>query len=166
MNFHFVHEFDIDVAGYWKVFLSEPFNQDLYRELKMKSRRVIETTDDGKIFRRVQQLEPTTPVPGFLQSIVKDTGYTESDVLDWAKNTMEVMITTPMFKDRFQMRGLYVVTPLGDGRRCRREFKGEVRVSVPLLGGKIEKYMMEQLRDAYEVAARVTRKWISQPGAS
>jgi hypothetical protein len=70
-----------------------------------------------------------------------------------------------MFKDKFNMSGDYIVTPLGD--RCRREFKGEVKVSVPLLGGKIEKFMMEQLRDAYEVAARVTRQWIAkQKGAA
>ena len=162
MNFSFVHEFDIDVPSYWKLFLSEPFNVDLYKELKMKSREVVKQEDDGKVFHRVVKCQPTTNIPGFLQSIVKETGYTEHDHLEWAKNTMRVEIETQMFKDRFKMGGDYMVTPLGDGKRCRREFKGECKVSIALIGGRVEKFMMEQLRDSYETAARVTRKWIAE----
>jgi hypothetical protein len=162
MNFSFVHEFDIDVAAYWKLFLSEPFSVDLFKELKMKEYKVLKQTDDGKVFHREQSCEPTTPVPAFLQSIVKSTGYTEIDNLVWADNVMDVAIETAMFKDRFSMHGKYIVTPLDGGKRCRREFRGEVKVTVPLLGGKIEKYMMEQMRDAYDVAAQVTRRWIDK----
>jgi len=160
MNFNFAHDFDIDVANYWKIFLSPEFNKDMFGELKMKEYKVLKQEDDGKKFHREQLAEPSTPVPGFLQSIVKSTGYTEIDDLDWATNTMDINIETQMFKDRFKMSGKYIVTPLDGGKRCRREFKGEVKVSVPLLGGKIEKFMMEQLRDSYDVAARVTRRWI------
>jgi hypothetical protein len=162
MNFSFVHEFDIDVAAYWKIFLSEPFVADLYKELKMKSFKVEKQEDDGKVMRRVVKCEPSTPVPGFLQSVIKDTGYTEVDTLEWSKNVMRVDIETAMFKDRFKMWGDYIVTPLDGGKRCKREFRGECKVSVPLLGGRIEKYMMEQLRDSYDLAAKVTRKWVEQ----
>jgi hypothetical protein len=162
MNYVFSHDFDIDVQGYWKLFLSKEFNEDLFKELKMKEYEVLKQEDDGKRFHRQQRCEPTTPIPGFLQSVIKSTGYTEIDDLDWSTNVMNVKIETAMFKDRFHMEGKYIVTPLDGGKRCRREFKGEVRVSMALIGGKIEKYMMEQLRDSYEVSARVTRKWIEQ----
>jgi hypothetical protein len=162
MNFSFVHEFDTDVKTYWKIFLSPDFNKDMFAELKMKDYVVKEQTDDGKHYHRVQSLEPTTPIPAFLQSVVKSTGYTEIDDLDWATNIMKVKIETAMFKDKFHMAGDYSVQPLGDGKRVRREFRGEVKVSIMLIGGKIEKYMMEQMRDSYEVAARVTRKWIEK----
>ena len=162
MNFSFVHEFDIDPAGYWKIFLSPEFNKDMFGELKMKEYKVVKQEDDGKHFHRVQTLEPSTPIPGFLQSVVKSTGYTEIDDLDWASGTMHVKIETQMFKDRFKMAGDYIVSPLDGGKRARREFKGEVKVTVPLIGGRIEKYMMEQLRDSYDIAARVTRRWIEK----
>jgi hypothetical protein len=162
MQFSFVHEFDIDVAGYWKIFLSEPFNVEMFKELKMKDYKVLKQTDDGKHFLRTQSLEPTTPIPGFLQAVVKSTGYTEIDDLDWSTNVMHVKIETAMFKDRFRMEGDYAVSPLDGGKRCRREFRGEVKVSMPLIGGKVEKYMMEQMRDSYEIAARLTRRWIDK----
>ncbi len=161
MNFSFVHEFDTDVASYWKLFLSDPFNEDLFRELKIRERKVLKFEDNGKTLYRTQKMEPTTPLPGFLQSMIKDMGYTEIDKLDWASNIMRIIIEPASMKDRFKMEGDYVVTPLGD-KRCRREFKGEVKVSMPLIGGKVEKFMMEQLRDAYDTAARVTRKWIAE----
>lgn len=162
MNFSFVHEFDIDPAGYWKIFLSPEFNKEMFSELKMKEYKVLEQEDDGKHFHRVQALEPSTPIPSFLQSVVKSTGYTEIDDLDWATGVMKVKIETQMFKDRFHMAGDYVVSPLDGGKRCRREFKGEVKVSMALIGGRVEKYMMEQLRDSYDIAAQVTRRWIAK----
>jgi hypothetical protein len=163
MNFNFGHDFDIDVANYWKIFLSPEFNQDMFlNELKMREYNVLEMKDDGKTMHRVQKLEPANPVPSFLQSIIKSTGYTEIDDLDWSRNVMKVKIETAMFKDKFSMSGDYAVLPLDGGKRCRREFRGEVKVSVPLVGGKIEKYMMEQIRDSYDVAARCTRRWIEK----
>jgi hypothetical protein len=163
MNFSFVHEFDIDVDNYWKLFLSPEFNKDLFGALNMKEYKVIKREDDGKHFHREQACEPSTPVPGFLQSMIKSTGYTEIDDMDWGTNIMHVRIDTQMFKDRFRMEGDYIVTPIDGGKRVRREFKGEVKVTVPLLGGRIEKFMMEQLRDSYDVAAQVTRKWLAKP---
>jgi hypothetical protein len=162
MNFSFVHDFDLDPQTYWKLFLSEEFNEELFRELKMKSRSVLKQTDDGKLFHRVQKMEPSTKLPGFLESMVKDTGYTEIDTLDWQRSAMEIVIEPAMLKERFVMRGMYSVTPLDSGARCRREFKGDVKVSMALIGGKVEKFMLEELRSAYEVAARVTRQWIAE----
>src|SRR5262249_28323354 len=85
MQFNFAHDFDIDVPGYWKIFLSPEFNQDMFmNELKMRKYEVKEKTDDGKKMHRIQELEPSVPIPGFLQSVVKSTGYKEIDDLDWS----------------------------------------------------------------------------------
>jgi hypothetical protein len=162
MNFSFVHEFDIDPAGYWKIFLSPEFNKEMFADLNMKEYKVLKQEDDGKHFHRVQQCEPSTPIPGFLQSVVKSAGYTEIDDLDWGTNIMRIKIETQMFKDKFRMEGDYIVTPLDGGKRTRREFKGEVKVGIPLIGGKIEKFMMEQLRDSYDKAAKTTRRWVEK----
>jgi hypothetical protein len=64
-------------------------------------------------------------------------------------------------KDKFQTSGDYIVSPLGDNR-CRREFKGEVKMSIPLVGGKMESYTVDQMRESYERASRVTREWIAK----
>jgi hypothetical protein len=67
-----------------------------------------------------------------------------------------------MFQDKFSMGGKYSVTPLDGGARCRREFKGEVKVTIPLIGGRVEKYMLDELRASYDTAAATTRRWIAK----
>ena len=164
MNFSFVHEFDIDPQGFWDMFFSQPYEEELYKRLKMRSRTVLEHKDEGNIVRRTQRMEPELAVPSWASSVIKDTGYTEYDVLDKASSKMSVRIEPMLMKERFQMTSTFTVTALGPGR-CRREFAGDIKISVPLLGGKIEKLMIEQLREAYDTAAQVTREWLSKKKA-
>jgi hypothetical protein len=165
MNFSFVHDFAIDTKGYWEIYWEDAYLQDLYQQLKMRSHKVLEVKDEGAVLRRTQKLEPNFAVPSWASSVIKDTGYTEYDVYYRERSLIEIRIEPTLMKDRFQMHGTYSVTPLGEGR-CRREFKGEVRISVPLLGGKIEKLMIEQLKESYDVAARVTEGWIQKKKAA
>jgi len=164
MNFSIVHEFDTDVRSYWEMFLSEPFTEALMGALKMKNYRLLKREDDGTTFRRTQSMEPTVALPAMFASIVPSLGYTEHDSLVWSTNTMRIVIEPAQMKEKFQTAGDYIVTPVGD-KRCRREFRGEVKVSIPLLGGKMEKYTIEQMKESYEVATRTTREWIQKAKA-
>jgi hypothetical protein len=164
MNFSIVHEFDTDVKSYWDLFLSPPFTEALMGALVMKNYRLIKREDDGTTFRRSQSMEPTVALPSMFASLVPNMGYTEHDTLVWSTNTMRIVIEPASMKDKFQTSGDYVVSPIGD-KRCRREFRGEVKMSVPLLGGKMEKFTIEKMKESYEVAARVTREWIQKAKA-
>jgi hypothetical protein len=164
MHFSFSHDFDIDPEGFWKMFFSEPFENELFRRLKMRTHVVLERKDEGNQYRRKVKLEPEAEVPSWAQAVVRDTGYTEHDLLHRDRSVMDVTIEPALMKDRFHMSGSFKVTPLGPGR-CRREFAGEVRVSVPLLGGKIEKFMVDKMREGYDVAAEFTREWLRRQPA-
>lgn len=164
MNFSFVHEFDTDVKSYWSLFLSPEFTEALMAALRMKNYRLLEKTDDGKTLRRSQSMEPTVALPAMFAKVVPSLGYTEHDTLDWATNVMKVVIEPASMKDKFATSADYIVTPIGD-KRCRREFRGDTKVSIPLLGGKMEKFTVEQMKEAYDVAARVTREWIQKAKA-
>jgi hypothetical protein len=164
MNFSIVHEFDTDVKTYWDVFLSPEFSEALMAALKMKNYRVLRREDDGKVFRRSQSMEPTVALPAMFAKLVPSMGYTEHDTLTWATNTMRIVIEPASMKDKFKTEGDYVVTPLGD-KRCRREFRGEVKMSVPLIGGKMEAFTVEQMKESYETATRVTREWLAKRAA-
>lgn len=161
MNFSIVHEFDTDVKSYWDLFLSPPFTEALMSALKMKNYKLIKREDDGTTFRRSQSMEPTVALPGMFASLVPNLGYTEHDTLVWSTNTMKIAIEPATMKEKFSTTGDYIVTPIGD-KRCRREFKGEVVVKVPLMGGKMEKFTVDQMKESYEVAARTTREWIQK----
>jgi hypothetical protein len=162
MSTHFKidHDFDIDPEGYWQVFFDEGCMKDLYRELRIEF-QVVENNDDGKQLHRVVKLRAQREIPAMFKSVVGDLSYLEKDVFDRARSSMQVVIEPALMKDRFDMRGTYSVAPLGPGR-CRRTFEGDAKVSVALIGGKIEKFMVDEIRTSYDVAARVTRQWIDR----
>lgn len=160
MHYKFEHDFDVDVATYWDIFFSESYNLELYRELNI-DRQHAEQNDDGKILRRRLRLAPRKEIPAVFRKVISDMGYTEIDTYDRAKSSMQVIIEPSLMKDRFDMRALYSVQPLGPGR-CRRIFEGDVKVSIMLLGGQIEKFMIDEMRTSYETATRVTRRFIEQ----
>jgi hypothetical protein len=162
MSTHFKidHDFDIDPEAYWQVFFDEGYMKDLYRELRIDF-QVTENNDDGKILRRVVKLRAQREVPAMFKSVIGDLSYTEIDTFDRARSSMQVVIEPALMKDRFDMRGVYSVAPLGPGR-CRRTFEGDAKVSMALIGGKIEKYMVDEIRASYDVATRITRNWIER----
>ncbi|MEO6951915.1 MAG: DUF2505 domain-containing protein [Polyangia bacterium] len=160
MNFSIVHEFDTNVKTYWDTFLSPEFGEALMAGLKMKNYKVIERTDDGTTFKRVQSMEPSVALPALFAKLIPDMGYTEYDTLVWSTNTMKIRIELASMKDKIKTNGDYIVTALGDNR-CRREFRGEVNVGIAFIGGKAEKFVVEQMKESYEVATRITREWLA-----
>ena len=161
MHFRFEHDFDIEPAPYWDLFFSEDYNVDLYRQLKMKDRVVLEQREDGNLLKRSVRFSPEEEIPAVFRSVIKDLGYTERDVFDRARSSMEVVIEPELMKSKFDFRGVYSVRPSGPGK-CKRLFEGDIKVSIMLIGGQIEKYMIDRLRTSYDIAADVTRRWIEK----
>lgn len=159
MKFSFVHEFDTDVKSYWKLFLSDEFNDALLSALKMKHHKTLKKEDDGTTFRRSQSMEPTVNIPAMFAKFVPDMNYVEHDTLVWATNTMRIQIDAA--NPKFKTSGDYSVTPTGENR-CRREFKGEMKIDIMLVGGKMESYAVDEMKKSYDVASQVTREWIAK----
>lgn len=161
MHFKFEHDFDTDPKDFWDIFFDEEYNVELYRRLKMRERRVVEQKDDGETLLRTVQLTPDKEVPSFVRSLINDLSYTERNVYRRSRSEMEVVIEPAMMKNKFDFKAIYAVRPLGPGR-CRRSFEGDAKVSVMLVGGKIEKFMIDEVRESYETATVVTREWIAK----
>lgn len=161
MHFRFEHEFDIDPKTYWNIFFDDAYNVDLYKRLRMNDRKVLEQKDDGKVLRRVVKLTPADEVPAMFRSVIKDTGYTEHDTFYRDRSAMDVVIEPSMLKNKFDFRAIYSVIPVGDAR-CRRIFEGDCKVSVMVIGGQIEKFIVDNVRASYDTAATVTREWIAK----
>ena len=165
MHFRFEHEFDIEPKDYWEMFFSEPYNQDLYKQLKMKTRELVEQKDEGKTLRRVVRLTPDEEIPAVFKSVIKDTSYVERNVFHRDRSVMDVVVEPAMMKNKFDLKATYSVVPSGPGR-SRRIFEGDVKISVMIIGGQIEKYMVDKMRSSYDIATEVTRKWVAKRKAS
>jgi hypothetical protein len=59
---------------------------------------------------------------------------------------------------KVQANGTYEIRPADGG--CERLVKGEIRVAIPLVGGKIEKVVADELRSSYERGATFALHWM------
>jgi len=81
--------------------------------------------------------------------MIDDAGYH----VDWKVIPINV-------SDRVKAAGTFSLKPLNGGR-CQRVVTGEVKVSVPLVGGRIEKGIAADLEKSYEATAEFARRWLA-----
>lgn len=163
MHYKIEHEFDCTPQTYWEVFFSDEYNKDLYAALKMKEWKIVSFNDDGKTIRRVLRATPQRNMPAILTKVgVSDLTYESHETFHKERSVMDIEIRmSGMLGKKLEMRAAYSVTPVGDGR-CRRTFEGDVKVSIMLVGGQIEKMTVEDLRASYDVTTEVTRRWVAK----
>jgi hypothetical protein len=161
MHFRFEHTFDTDPKTFWEIFFDDGYTNEMYRRVGMREHKIVEQKDDGRTLKRIVHLTPAQEVPAVFKSVIKDTGYTEHDLFHRERSAMEIVIEPGMMKNKFDFKGTYSVVDAGNGR-CRRVFEGDCKVSVMIIGGQIEKFIVDQMRHSYEVAADVTKEWIAR----
>ena len=163
---HFVitNEFETDPAGYWKLFFHEPFNVALYERIGVKERKRLSFDETEATIKFSVRILPKRDLPGFMKKLVGgDFGYIETSTLVKAEHRMDVRIEPTLLKDRITSGGLFTVTPVGE-HRIRRTFEGDIKVAIPLVGGKVEGTIVDDVKRSYEVAAQVTAEWLKRGG--
>jgi hypothetical protein len=162
MKFNITHTFECTPETFWEVFFSEEYQKDMYSGLGIKERTILKCEEDDQQIRRQIKIMPERDLPGALKRVIKgDLGYIEHNVFYKGKNSMDVRIEPTLMAERFAMSGVFRVVPLGE-KRVRRDFTGTIEVSVPLLGGQIEKLVMADVQKSYEQAAQITNRWVAK----
>jgi hypothetical protein len=161
-RFSIAHEFDTDPQTYWDIFWNEDFMREMFEQMKC-ARKVLELRDEPDKKLRNQEVSPERDIPGVLKKVIPGGAlrYIEYGVWQKPLGPLAVDIKVPAVGERFSMKCAYTVTAIGPGR-CRRDFAGECTVKVPLMGGAVEKAVIDSMRDSYEVAARVHREWLAR----
>ena len=163
IDYEIADEFDVDVEGFWAMFFSDEYNDALWPAIDVERTQAEfrrEGEGDDEVIHRVVDLVPQRDVPAALKKIVKGAiGYQERNVFRRRDNTMEVVTIPTFFSDRFESTGTFKVVPAGEGR-CRRVYAGKVACSVPLVGRKVERIVVDEVEQSYTRSTAFTRKWI------
>ncbi len=165
MRFRIEDPFDTDPRTYWDVFFSDAYNEGLWPALDMGwELRTFEREGEGEdlVIRREQVLVPNRELPGFLRKFVQGAlAYTERNVFRAKDSAMEVVTIPSVAADKLESHGVYRVEPAGAGR-CVRIYEGEVRCTLPLVGGKVEKHLVAEIEDSYRKATDFTRRFLAE----
>lgn len=165
MHYTISDDFDTSPEHYWEVFFDEAYGAELFKKLRV-GREVLEVKregeGDGLVIRRKIKLSPQREVPPLVQKFVKGAiTYTEQNVYTARTSSMDVVTIPGFMADALQTRGVYRVQALGPGK-CRRIWDGDINCKIPLLGGKVEKHIVEEVTQSYRDTTDFTRKWLAE----
>ena len=158
-------EFATSIDKYWEMFFSTEYNEALWKSLDIE-REVLEFRREGEgqdeVIHRVQKLTPKRDVPSALRRLVKDAiSYEERNVWRRRDNAMEVVTIPNFFADKFTATGTYELQSIAVDR-VRRVWKAKCECRVALVGGKVEKHVVEEVKRSYRATTIFTRKYIAE----
>lgn len=165
MKYTITDEFATTPQRYWEVFFDEEYNRRLFEHLRV-GYELLETRREGEgeslVIRRRQKLSPQRELPSIFQKFVKGAAYYVEDNRFVARTDSIEVVTTPSFMaDSIVTRGTYRLEVAGP-RAVRRVWDGEVTVKIPLVGGKAEKFIVDEVTASYRATTEFTRRWLAE----
>ena len=122
----------------------------------------IDEYDDGSAAIRTSRTMPTDQVPDFVRTFVGST-LAVVEVDDWqpaaADGSREGTVLVEI--KGAPVRLAAAMTLRADGAGTRQTIDGDVKASVPLIGGRIEKVIEPALQAAIRVEQREGRAWLA-----
>lgn len=169
MEYRIEDTFDVSVERYWEMFFSEEYNAALWPALDIGwELLVFEREGEGTQtrIRREQRLTPRREVPKFISKLVSGAiTYLEKNDFSAADNAMKTVTIPGFAADRINTVGTYRLEARGPDK-CARIWEGVCECRIPLIGGKVEKQLVQEVRESYRRTTDFTRKWIAEHPAS
>ena len=160
MKLHIENNFNISAQRLVELLLDKEFEDGLWDAVGFTNVEILELKqEEGRRFRKAK-VTPSTDLPGFLKKVVGGaTGYYE--VTDWdikaRVNRWNTYLSERM--PGVNISGTFIVHEAGEGK-CRRVAEGEVNVRLPLIGKKIEEFLINETKKSYVKINAYTEKWI------
>jgi hypothetical protein len=165
MQYVIENTFDVSAKRYWEVFFSEDYAAGLFPHLEIDWKLLkFEKQGEGDdlVIIREAELTPHRQPPKVLQKLITTKiKYVESNVYTASKSEMTTKITPNFGADRVSNGGVYKVEPLGPDK-CKRVWEGVCTCKIPLIGGRIEDYLVGEVKESYRGATTFTRKWLAE----
>jgi hypothetical protein len=161
VDFRIEHTFDADPDTVAKVMLDEDYQASLDGLGPLSERKVLEqkSLTNGTVQRRVRCVLDID-VSGAARKFIGDSDPAWIEHAIWHPGEMrwDWTIEPLAAQDLLKAAGQIELAPRDEG--TLRTVLGEVKVSVPLVGGKVEGWIVDGLGRAYDEEARVLGKRI------
>ena len=161
MRFELVHTFDPDPQVVARALLDRDFQDTLADVGSLKERVVLsqEGDGDGRVARRVRcvlELELSGTARRFLGD--SDPAWVQEEHWDPETRRWDWVIHPEVAKELLSASGHTLLDEIESG--TRRTVAGEVRVHVPIYGGRVEGWIVEGITGAYNEEAERLAQWL------
>jgi len=155
------HDITYDGATPEQVYamLATPEFRERVCEYQRYPKRFVTITPNGTgMTVKVDQYRPADEVPSFAKKLVGDEINIVQDEVWTSPTSASLEVTIPGKPG--EMKGSIAIAPSPTG--TVETVKVEVKVNIPLIGGKIESFIAEILVRALRAETKVGRQWLSE----
>jgi hypothetical protein len=162
--YRIVHEFRApNLELFWQEYLKEVFHSALAAPLGMARREVLERRETEAAVHQTVRFVPVAQPPRFIRRFTGgDLSYLEQSTFDRASRRLDFTITFSTLLAA-RIAGRFTVVGAGPGR-LSRTVSGEISVSLPAIGRRVERHILEDMQRSYEIEARFTETWLDDLG--
>jgi len=163
--FHFEYLFRArDLDSVFAVYFDPEVQAEQDRRIEVAKRETVEDVDGPEVRRRSARVYPRRQLPAVIRPLLKgDLSYDENIVWHKAAHRIEFDVRPRILDGKAQILATYQLHPAGPGQ-VRRTYDGKVTVDVRLLGGRIEKTIVEDLERSLGVTAGCTQEYLDRRG--
>ena len=163
MKLEIAHTYDLDPETYAREVHFSDELQARFLGTIYKERRILEREEDDRTMRLKFRVTPNRDIPAAVKKALRGggLGYDETDRVDKERLKVEWSVRTDTFPDKTTCAGTVSFEDAGAGR-CRRVIRGEVKVKVMLVGGLIEKAIVDGMKESFEKSSDITREFIRE----
>ncbi|MCA9562874.1 MAG: DUF2505 domain-containing protein [Myxococcales bacterium] len=125
-----------------------------------KSFEIVSSGEEGGTYKRYVKATPTMNAPGFVQKVLgKSQSYEEHGEL--VGEVWRYRVTPNSAGGRISINGSLTLESLSDDR-CRAKFALEAKASIPLVGKKIESFILGQFEDNLRKQEAFAKAWLDK----
>ncbi len=161
MKIHISHRFSASARQYWDATRDPAYDAQLGRAAEVDF-TVLAKEDRGAVAYARTRVSPRKELPLLAQKALGAARFTyvqENETNDGTMTTTWRVIPD-VLSDKVKCSGVSRVIDVPGG--CERIIEGELTVSIPFVGGTIEKHVMEQLERSYARGADVAREFLAR----
>lgn len=132
------------------------------RRAEIARREILEHVETPTEVRRSCRVFPRRQLPAVIRPLVgPDLSFDETVIWTKAADRVDFDIRPRILGGRAQIRAIYTLTQDGPGR-VRRVYEGHVTVDVRLIGGRVERHVIDDLGQSLTVTAAVTQEYLDR----
>jgi Protein of unknown function (DUF2505) len=164
--FQFEHRFRAaSPAAVMAIYFADEHRDEQDRRVEIARREILEDVDGATTRRRVSRVFPRRQLPAIVRTIVRgDLSYDETVV--WTKDAdrIDFDIQPRLMSGRAHIVARYTLHPGGD-REVLRRYEGTVTVDARLIGGRIERAIVEDIGRSLVTSAACTQELLDRGAA-
>ena len=165
MHFRIEQQFPAPLEEVETAYVDPAFVERLGTLPKLGRPRLLEQRVDGdRVHQRVDYAF-TGDLSGAVRRVVDPARltWTEETTLDRTTHRTQWRIVPHHYGHLLRCSGWFQLEPAGDG--CRRVAEADIRVGVPLVGGKVEQAIVSGLREHAACEEAVMAEWLARPAS-